>query len=1027
MKQVDAINTNVGDIKKRKRLSPGAVIRTADTNLEVIRTTYPELDKWRNLALKWLNSNGKITRTELMAVSYFLERYIIGKNLPTEPTALLQKNASLPDFFTSICPQSSTGAHTNNIVHKFINHVISEDLAIVNDDGTTSVNENLHNPIPHRNTTTLLPAHKMQQGTSRDSDSTFSWISKKHPQIEPWRILASEWLAGITHGLGQRITALATFMEKFIIEQALPLDPAIFLSRSTLLPDFYKTICQESKHGISRNNHVHAFLDWVLLRNFAEEDDFGRRVVSSEFHNPIQVHSLTGLPRLDESVHSPLPYGYIDSLRQIIASGPTFSDWTWAQNSLGADIGQGGMTAPDWFPVTESQIDKDDPDCVFRVRNRLACAGGPVLEMWSPVRWVALLIKLLLPLRTFQVRMLDSGEADTWRYQNGKWVKNDSRLAQGNERKARQQGVFRRFRFTNQHVIHNDISNPNIDDSVELYINTNKTADAKKTGTEKGFTLPWPMIQEPLHQNVYYWLEKLRNWQEKYNPITRPTSWSELDSRHMDVKSDFQLASYPDTCFLFRLPEARSVDSRSFPCHNNTLTTSWFALLKYMEEQLVNMGENHADGSRICLVQEYSDGDTGKGTHFPLHSLRVSMVTALALEGRVPFPILAKVVGHSRLLMTLYYTKPGVSEINQYIADGAARLEANKEKSIIEFLRNTEHAKLVETAIANNKSTLASVVPTNPANRNPAGWQDMGYGICLVGGNISELEENKKVGGCFNGGPRIGPDSMKCNSPVPGGARNCVRCRFFVTGPQYVPALCARWNNNSYHGEEAASEAVAKEAALNALKDERFDALQAGKPFEKANEFRKVERLCELAMSRWSDLQENMAACMRLIVRCLESLKSTTSDMQLVSVGTLMDVKAEIDGTDSELLQLSGVCEDLEIYPDLDAGKAILRRSQLLDAALATQGKPPLCMLLSEKEQLRVGNAVMRHLAHSMNPSHPEIGRREVVSILEAGERFSERLGLNLDALLANATNQNNPSLVTKRGVKGVLYNQHSS
>jgi hypothetical protein len=39
--------------------------------------------------------------------------------------------------------------------------------------------------------------------------------------------------------------------------------------------------------------------------------------------------------------------------------------------------------------------------------------------MWSPVRWVALLAKLILPLRTLQVRMLDSGEADTWRYAAG--------------------------------------------------------------------------------------------------------------------------------------------------------------------------------------------------------------------------------------------------------------------------------------------------------------------------------------------------------------------------------------------------------------------------------------------------------------------------------------------------------------------------------------------------------------------------------------------------------------------------------
>jgi len=42
---------------------------------------------------------------------------------------------------------------------------------------------------------------------------------------------------------------------------------------------------------------------------------------------------------------------------------------------------------------------------------------------------VALYLKLQLPLRTYQVRMLDSGEADSVRYVRGKWVKNTGPLA----------------------------------------------------------------------------------------------------------------------------------------------------------------------------------------------------------------------------------------------------------------------------------------------------------------------------------------------------------------------------------------------------------------------------------------------------------------------------------------------------------------------------------------------------------------------------------------------------------------------
>ena len=53
-------------------------------------------------------------------------------------------------------------------------------------------------------------------------------------------------------------------------------------------------------------------------------------------------------------------------------------------------------------------------------------------------------------------------------------------------------------------------------------------------------------------------------------------------------------------------------------------------------------------------------------------------------------------------------------------------------------------------------------------------------------------------------------------------------------------------------------------------------------------------------------------------------------------------------------------------------------------------------MLLSEQEQLLAGNAFMRHLAQQMNPSNLALGQREVIRLMDAGERLSEYLDLNL-------------------------------
>lgn len=613
--------------------------------------------------------------------------------------------------------------------------------------------------------------------------------------------------------------------------------------------------------------------------------------------------------------------------------------------------------------------------------------------MWSPVRWVALLVKLILPLRTFQVRMLDSGEADTWRYADGDWALNSGRLAQGSERRPLLQGVFRRSR-----PLADGEAVPTV-----LYINTNKTADIAKSGTEKGYVLPWS-FGGPVHQDVFYWLEKLRNWQEKYNPVSRRTSWAELDGRHIKAKSDVQLASYPDACFLFRLPEARNGE-RHLPIQQfGPMEFCWFRLLESLELRLADRGETHSNGARIRFLPPLKEQNNRLTTLFPLHSLRVSLITALALEGQVPFPILQKLVGHSRLLMTLYYTKPGATHMRDVLLGAAERLEATKDASIQNFLLDTEHSVLLEQAICNSVPALAAAIPQHPAARNPVGWMPMHHGLCLVGGNTSEVEDNGSVGGCYNGGPNLSSASVPKYGPVPNGSRNCVRCRWFVTAPHYLPALAAHFNTLAYHFDEARNACLARENDLQALKKDKADAEETGQPFARLDAYREAERRWESAMKRFSDLAEDLVACWRLVERCKAALEARKSDgMQLVAAGTLCDVQAVFEETESELLQLAGVCENVEVYPDLEPGKAVFRRSQLLDAVLYRDDLPPVFMLLSEDEQLRVGNAFMRHFAAQMNPQNPALGQREVIDLMDAGVRLSEHFDLDLATLLPSS------------------------
>lgn len=843
-------------------------------------------------------------------------------------------------------------------------------------------------------TTSTAPPLKVK-GVKRDTDTSLGWVGREYPQLAAWRTLAVEWLKGETKGVGTRLQAFVYFFERYLVQKGLPLDPAVFLARGTVLPDFYLTACPDSGHGIEYNNAIQAFLNFVLLREFSEAADDGHPVVSLAFRNPLSRMSSSSLPKRDESVHSPLPYGYIDELRQMLAAGPHFRDWRWAHKAQSGELGRTGRIAPDWFEVTEAQIDQSDPDCVWRVRKVSPnYRGGQVLEMWSPVRWVALLVKLILPLRTFQVRMLDSGEADTWRYSAGEWTLNPNRVAQGSERRPLQQGVFRRS---------DSLAYGETVSSV-LYINTNKTADIAKSGPEKGYVLPWSS-GGPVHQDVFYWLEKLRNWQEKYNPVAQRTAWAELDGRHITAKSEIQLASYPDACFLFRLAEARDGKTH-LPVTAATLDRPWFLQLEALELRLADRGETHRNGAAIRLIPPLEVRANSKSlgydtTLFPLHSLRVSLITALALEGRVPFPILQKLVGHSRLLMTLYYTKPGATYIRDVLLGAAERLEANKVASIHNFLLDTAHDELLQNAICNSVPSLAAAIPRHPAARNPVGWMPMHHGLCLVGGNASELEDNGAVGGCYNGGPQIGSPTKKKYGPVPGGSRNCVRCRWFATEPHHLPALAAHFNTLAYHFDEARNACLAREQELQGLKKQKADAEDAGHPFAYQDAYRQAERVWESAMKRFSDLAEDLVACWRLIERCKAVLDTTQGDgTQLVTVGEVADVKVAFEETESELLQLSGVCESVEVYPDLEPGKAVFRRSQLLDGVLYRDDLPPVFMLLSEQEQLFAGNAFMRRLAKQMNPANPVLGQREVIRLMDAGVRLSQHFNMDLASLL---------------------------
>ncbi len=814
---------------------------------------------------------------------------------------------------------------------------------------------------------------------SLEDDRNLKRIERLYPQFEAWRQYALEWYKIVKGNFTIHATVINRFFV-YLFENTLFEHPVDFLLRKNakLIPSFYENYCPHSDHGSAMNNALVDFIDWILVQpEFADTSEDDYPVTLPMFKNPFArtTRSDHSTKRGSESNKKVMPYWMIYDLRRRIAEGPNFSDWKWLQSIGGKETVSGLRESRDWFEVSTGQIDVNDPDCVVRHRPRIG--RSPIIEMWSPVRWVACLLKLQTTARTGQIRMLDSGEADTFVYQNGDFVQNETCLKQGTIRKQRRQGVIRK----------------SADGSICLFFNTNKTQDIRKLGAEKGMECPWPKFPD-FEDDPYYWLEKLRNWQTKYNPISALVAWKDIPSaRRLRGKSETSCSTYPDAAFLFRTAEV--ADAKEYPPGNGLIDKAWQTLIADYETILELENKRNPDGSSIRLV------NNGR-SEFPPHSLRVSLITHLILDGDMPPELMMKIVGHARFVMTIYYTKPGSQRIEDALQNAAKALDEKKDETLIRDLKSISSDKIRQHIIFNS-SDLIDVIPLNPAERNPAGWLPLHDGICLAGGNTGPVNGDVRVPGCHNGGPLL-DDSIKAYGPSPGGLRNCCRCRWKCAGKHHILGLQATFNNRQYHLYNASAKAIEAEQKRNELLQKKALTENASLPFEGMAELRAAERIYEVAMQKMENLALDLAAVYRMIERLKALPESTKAKVSFAAQGDSITLQTMLEETDSELLVLSGICEDVEFFPDLDPGTAIFEYAALLDRAFEREGKPLIFARMSEKEKLIAANSLMRELDRLANPDNSILARRRVVEVLERGESLEEVLGIKFNQIL-NVTN----------------------
>ncbi|WP_050923025.1 integrase family protein [Vibrio harveyi] len=852
-------------------------------------------------------------------------------------------------------------------------------------------------------------ANKGRKYDGRSSDLTFSWmLTTLGAEWQQWQELVAEWMAEQNKSISPKQAAMARFFESYLAEYA----PYAIGNIDLFFKGYQGHKCsseelealvretQNTEYAIQSGvNNPCDFIDFIVEKVFSEEDDNGKLV-------PLVQNPLSKIKRqsnLTETVRDPLPYRYIQDLRQILCPLPDkteltvieqnlkddesllpayhyrhFKHWTWAQQQTG----QGNMSG-DWFEVEPELIDASDPDCVWRSKEITRNGEkATIYQIWSPVKAMVIFMKLHLPLRTYQVRMLDSGEADTWRYEKGQWVANTKHdFALGSEKRPFGKGIFRRIHDTMTGLY-----------STGLYINTNKTADQNKDELERGYIIPWQ------NEEVLYWLEKLRNWQEKYNPTTKPTDCTTLLRKHTgQKKSDKQLENMGEITFLFRDASAKG-DDKFKPINYNSIDSFWYQLLLTLENQLAEQGNTLDNGERLKLVVDYPEGtpeSAKSATLFPLHSLRVSLITAYTMDTQLPLPVISKLLaGHTRLLMTIYYNKITPSVMAEKMDEAHGELDAKSKQSVRNFLKDASMEQIQCKMVYHSDDSIQAAL----VNRNPIGWEERSCGMCLVGGNTVKSDEVSTLGGCWNGGDLIKDATSAANrvyGSVPHGPENCIRCRWFITEARYLPALNAQFNQLSYKAHQAANLSVEIEGELDALKDERFFCEEQGKPFIKHDELQALQRRWEKQRVEASEYAEDWITCFELInkiIRVEEARHEDDTKDKLIAVGSEQDVSHALKfiETDSELLHLSLLCDDAEFYPDLQdelrKTPAIQKRSMQLSRVLMKKGFEPIFMEMDDKQQLIAANAMLRQMAKIADPDDKLEGYRKVANYIEAGE-----------------------------------------
>ena len=755
---------------------------------------------------------------------------------------------------------------------------------------------------------------------SEEWENWYKFLGKEEPfkpdfipkEYTAWADAIKKFMTQARGG-GTKETHLCRFVRLYIIPFDKSTTPFEFLTQEKFdlkpLRNLLENLDSEHMKG-KLIKAVNEFLDYIINNDLTiEDEETGEIARVRNARNPCSLLSnnqnLNINTNRSETTKPCLQYFFVKKAQE----------WIIPLNAKSfQDLEHLHKYDADWVKVDFSKIDPYDTDCVYKTIDNQ-------VYIWCPMDWIHTYALTKIPLRGRQISYNDSGEGDEYIADldsNEKiiWVKNKSPFA----------GMTRKQSFISRLE----------DDQIGIYTTTNKT-----NNNGNGYIIPW------IPEDLAFWLVKLRKWQQKYNPINAPSSW--LDCKRTNL-NDLQRKAKGINCFLFR----RFNDFESANT-SNSLTPRLAATLYNIQPRNLKLA-----------VLEGNPATLGNyNSKYTPHSMRVSLITAYVLEMGMPIEIVMKIVGHSSVIMSIYYCKISNDQIRTRLEEGE-KIALKSEVDVIQ--RTIEQNKIEEVKnqlIGNNSDLLDALTNSVPSGN----YIFRDYGVCPYAASR-----------CDDGGPTIQTSSF--NAPTPHGylgVQNCLRCRHFVTGPAFLGGLLAVTNEILLQSNSQSEICFRLQNQINEVNEklhqiekEEYESNIKRLPFTKGKErnqfeteLRNFESEYETAAKKLDMLLCDIQSAYGLIKQCHNlinnSEKTPSSDkLALISMPNA-ELKIEIEEV-SHYQQLQEVCENAIIYRSCNAENAIYPRTQLLDKMAMFNEIMPQLFTLNKDQQLIAGNEIHKLL-----------------------------------------------------------------